>query len=85
MRAAPLQPGSPVAKELRGGSSPFAVDWRQQLSGSGSLSGGGVTADGSVQGLDVSASVEAAQTAADIIGFEHRKVCQSLCPEVPST
>lgn len=70
LRAAPLQPGSPVAKELRGGSSsPFAVDW-QHNSGSGAGAG-----DGGPQALDVSASTDAAQAAADIIGLEQRKVC----------
>lgn len=79
VRAAPLQPGSPVAKELRGGSSPFAVNWRQQPGGSSSSGGSGrVTADGCVQDPDVSVSMDAAATAADIIGFEHRKVCGAL-------
>lgn len=35
MRAVPLEPGSPVAKELRGGHcrSPFSIDWQQQQPG----------------------------------------------------
>lgn len=68
VRAAPLQPGSPVAKELRGGNSPFAVDWKEY-----SAAGAG-TGDGS-QPQDVSASTDAALAAADIIGLEQRKVC----------
>lgn len=67
VRAAPLEPGSPVAKELRNGGSPFAVDW-QQLSAIG-----GTGSDGQ-HASDVTASQDAAATAADIIGFEQRKV-----------
>jgi hypothetical protein len=39
VRAVPLQPGSPVAKELRGGQprSPF-TDWQQQQQGQGDSS-----------------------------------------------
>jgi hypothetical protein len=58
VRAVPLQPGSPVAKELRGGQprSPFTVDWQQQQQQEG---------DG---------GVPAAAADADIISFEQRKV-----------
>jgi hypothetical protein len=58
VRAVPLQPGSPVAKELRGGQprSPFTVNWQQQGQGKGD------------------SSVPAAAAAADIISFEQRKV-----------
>lgn len=72
LRAAPLEPGSPVAKELRCGSSPFKADWQQQqqeLSSSSVADAG----DGRL-GPDVNHSTDAAATACDIIGFEQRKV-----------
>jgi hypothetical protein len=70
VRAAPLQPGSPVAKELRGGGSPFAVDWQHH-------SDGGTASGDSSQAPDVSGSTDAALAAADIIGLEQRKVRRS--------
>lgn len=69
VRAAPLEPGSPIAKELRsrqGSSSPFKVNWQQQQQQQ--LTAG----DGSPQAA--SASVDAATAASDIISFEQRKV-----------
>lgn len=78
----PLEPGSPVAKELRGasgsGGSPFAVDWSQhhqqqqqyQVSGAGGTGGG----DGMKGGPDGAVSGSTDATAADIISFEQRKV-----------
>jgi hypothetical protein len=62
VRAVPLQPGSPVAKELRGQPrSPFTTNWQQQ------------------QPEQDSRDAPAA-AAADIIGFEQRKVSRHyLC------
>jgi hypothetical protein len=69
VRAAPLEPGSPVAKELRGAGSPFALDWQQQQQqsgdGAGAAAGGSLASDG---------GADAAATAADIINLEQRKV-----------
>jgi len=62
-----------VAKELRSGGSPFAVDWKQ-------LSATGGTGSDGQHVLDVTASQDAAATAADIIGFEQRKVRPTHSP-----
>lgn len=67
VRAVPLEPSSPVAKELRGrtttNSSPFRIDWQQQQ------------ASGPDRLLQVqSPSKDAFTAASDIISFEQRKV-----------
>lgn len=90
LRAAPFEPGSPVAKELAGQPSPFATTWTRSdsspragwpgaspasCSGGGSPSwAGGSTGGGRGAGASDGGSSGGVLLTTDILGLEHRKV-----------